>query len=172
MISPQQANGMRTQIRSLLLLSIVAGCTHRDPSTSPSVRTDDFGVLNAAKIELVEEGGIAAILIDRVVRHDDRFFLYTRRQICNQGCAAPSDSVTGTLSPAATDSLFTVVWSQSPFTLKDDYGTSKGAADMIAYTLRMTFDGTTKTIRADDGTMPPPMRQIVDVIRGTISAAR
>jgi len=163
---------MRTQIRSLLLLSIVAGCTHHDPSTSPSVRTDDFGVLNAAKVELIEEGGIAAILTDRVARHDDRFFLYTRRQICSQGCAAPSDSVTGTLSPAATDSLFTVVWSQSPFTLKDDYGTTNGAADMIAYTLRMTFDGTTKTIRADDGTMPPPMRQIVDVIRGTISAAR
>jgi hypothetical protein len=172
MISPQQANGMRTQIRSLLLLSIVAGCTHRDPSTSPSVRTDDVGVLNAAKIELVEEGGIAAILTDRVVRHDDRFFLYTRRQICGQGCAAPSDSVTGTLSPAATDSLFTVVVSQSPFTLKDDYGTTHGAADMIEYTLRMTFDGTTKTIRADDETMPPPMRQIVDAIRGTISAAR
>jgi hypothetical protein len=172
MISPQQANGMRTQIRSLLLLSIVAGCTHRDPATAPSVRADDFGVLNAAKIELVEEGGIAAILTDRVVRHDDRFFLYTRRQICGQGCAAPSDSVTGTLSPAATDSLFTVVVSQSPFTLKDDYGTTNGAADMIEYTLRMTFDGTTKTIRADDETMPPPMRQIVDAIRGTISAAR
>src|SRR5690349_20955797 len=118
MISPQQANGMRTQIRSLLLLSIVAGCTHRDPAPAPSVRTDNFGVLNAANIELVEEGGIAAILTDRVVRHDDRFFLYTRRQICGQGCPAPADSVAGTLSPAATDSLFNLVWSQSPFTLE------------------------------------------------------
>lgn len=163
---------MRPQIRSLLLLSIVAGCTHRDPTTSPSVRNDDFGVLNAAKIELVEEGGLAAIVTDRLVRHDDRFFVYTRRQFCGQTCGAPTDSVSGTLSPAATDSLFNIVWSQSPFTLRDDYGTTNGAADMVTYTVRMTFDGRTKTIRADDGTMPPPMRQIVDAIRGTIFAAR
>ena len=123
-------------------------------------------------VEIHGQSFFAAILTDRVVRHDDRFFLYTRRQLCGQTCGAPMDSVTGTLSPAATDSLFNVVWAQSPFTLRDDYGTTNGAADMISYTLRMTFDGTTKTIRADDGTMPPPMRQIVDAIRGTISAAR
>jgi len=163
---------MRNQIRSLILLSVVAACAHRDPTSSPVVRVDDFGVLNGAKIELVEEGGIAALLTNRVVRHDDRFFLYTQRHLCGQTCPAPLDSITGTLSSAATDSLFNVVWSQSPFNLKDDYGTTNGAADMFIYTVRMTFDGTTKTIRADDGTMPPQMRQIVDVIRGTISAAR
>jgi hypothetical protein len=163
---------MRDQLRSLILLAVVAACARRDPTSSPAVRVDDFGVLNAAKIELVEEGGIAALLIDRVVRHDDRFFLYTQRHICGQTCPAPMDSVTGTLSPAAADSLFTLVWAQQPFSLKDDYGTTHGAADMMEYTLRMTFDGTTKTVRADDGTMPPPMRQILDALRGTISAAR
>jgi Emfourin len=163
---------MRNQLRSLILLAVVAACARRDPTSSPAVRVDDFGVLNAAKIELVEEGGIAALSIDRVVRHDDRFFLYTQRHLCGQTCAAPMDSVTGTLSPAASDSLFTLVWAQQPFNLKDDYGTTHDAADMMEYTLRMTFDGTTKTVRADDGTMPPQMRQILDVLRGTISAAR
>jgi hypothetical protein len=163
---------MRNQLRSLILLAVVAACARRDPTSSPAVRVDDFGFLNAAKIELVEEGGIAALLIDRVVRHDDRFFLYTQRHLCGQTCAAPMDSVTGTLSPAASDSLFTLVWAQQPFNLKDDYGTTHGAADMMEYTLRMTFDGTTKTVRADDGTMPPQMRQILDALRGTISAAR
>jgi hypothetical protein len=172
MISHQQGNAMRHRLRSLIFLSVVAGCAHRDPSTSPAVRTDDFGVLNAAKIELVEEGGIAALLTDRVVRHDDRFFLHTQRHLCGPTCPPPLDSITGTLSPAAADSLFTLVWAQQPFRLEDDYGTSHGAADMMEYTLRMTFDGTTKTIRADDGTMPPQMRQILDVLRGTISAAR
>jgi hypothetical protein len=163
---------MRNHLRSLLLLSVVAACAHRDPTSAPVVRVDDFGVLNGAKIELVQEGGIAGLLTDHIVRHDDRFFLYTQRHLCGQTCAAPLDSVTGTLSPSAADSLFSVVWAQSPFNLKDDYGTTGGAADMFIYTLRMTFDGTTKTVRADDGTMPPPMRQIVDVLRGTISAAR
>ncbi len=163
---------MRDQLRSLILLAVVAACARRDPTSSPAVRVDDFGALNAAKIELVEEGGIAALLIDRVVRHDDRFFLHTQRHLCGQTCPPPLDSITGTLSPAAADSLFTLVWAQQPFSLKDDYGTTHGAADMMEYTLRMTFDGTTKTVRADDGTMPPPMRQILDALRGTISAAR
>jgi hypothetical protein len=163
---------MRYQLRSLILLPVIAACTHRDPTSSLAPRTDDFGVLNAAKIELVEEGGFAALLTDQIVRHDDRFFLFTRRQICGQVCAAPLDSATGTLSAPAADSLFSVVWAQSPFALKDDYGTTVGGADMVTYTVRMTFDGTTKTVRADDGTMPPQMRQIVDVIHGTISAAR
>ena len=163
---------MRNQIRSLIVLAFVAACTHRDPTSSAAARNDDVGVLNAAKIELVEEGGLAAVVTDRLVRHDDRFFLYTRRQICGQTCGAPLDSITGTLSPSATDSLFTVVWAQSPFSLKDDYGITIGGADMITYTLRMTFSGTTKTVRADDGTMPPTMRQIVGVLRGTIAAAR
>jgi hypothetical protein len=163
---------MRYHFRSLILLVVVAACARRDPTSSPAVRVDDFGVLNAAKIELVEEGGIAALSIDRVVRHDDRFFLYTQRHLCGQTCPPPLDSITGTLSPAVADSLFTLVWAQQPFSLKDDYGTTHGAADMMEYTLRMTFDGTTKTVRADDGTMPPPMRQILDALRGTISAAR
>jgi len=163
---------MRSQLRSLVLVSLLTACTHRDPTSVAAVRNDDFGVLNAAKIELTEEGGIAALATDQIVRHDDRFFLYTRRHICSQSCGAPLDSLTGTLSPSATDSLFSVVWAQSPFALKDDYGATAGGADMITYTVRMTFDGTTKTVRADDGTMPPPMRQIVDVIHATISAAR
>ena len=56
--------------------------------------------------------------------------------------------------------------------LRDDYGTTKGAADMFEYTLRVTFEGVTKTARADDGTMPAEMRQIVAILGGTIDSAR
>jgi len=165
---------MRNQLRSLILLTLTAGaaCGGGGAGSIAAIRVDDFGALNDAKIELVAEGGIAALLITDVARHDDRFYLHTMRHLCTQTCAAPLDSATGTLSASAADSLFSLVWAQSPFSLKDDYGTMNGAADMMTYTLRMTFDGTTKTVRADDGTMPPQMRQIVDAVRGTISAAR
>jgi hypothetical protein len=43
---------------------------------------------------------------------------------------------------------------------------------MFEYTLRVTFDGTTKTVRADDGTMPAAMRKIVALLGGTIDSAR
>ena len=170
----QHNNAMRNQLRSLILIALAAGaaCSGGGPGSIAAIRVDDFGALNDAKIELVAEGGIAALLITDAVRHDDRFYLHTMRHLCTQTCAAPLDSATGTLSASAADSLFNLVWAQSPFSLKDDYGTMNGAADMMTYRLRMTFDGTTKTVRADDGTMPPQMRQIVDALRGTISAAR
>src|SRR5215204_2700871 len=145
---------MRKQLLSILLLSTsIAACAGRNPTAAELAATDGFGNLSAAKIELVEEGGIAALLTSNVIRHDDRVFVYTRRHICNNGCA-PLDSASGTLSPAATDSLFSVIWAQTPFALKDNYGPTVGGADMVTYTLRMTFEGKTKTVRADDGTMP------------------
>ena len=163
---------MRNQLLSILLLSAsVAACTGRDPTSAELAATDGFGNLSQAKVELIEEGGFAALRTSNVVRHDDRSFVYTRRQICNNGCA-PMDSASGTLSAAATDSLFTVIWAQNPFAFKDDYGPTAGGADMVTYTLRMTFEGKTKTVRADDGTMPQQMRQIVSLVHGTISAAR
>jgi|SRR5215208_1669674 len=162
---------MKKHLLSILLVSSsIVACARRDPTAAQVARNDDFGTLNAAKIELLEEGGIAAFLTNHVVRHDDRAFVFTRRQFCTS--CAPIDSASGTLTASASDSLFTLTWGQSPFALKDDYGTTGMAADMIVYTLRMTFDGTTKTVRADDGTMPPQMRKIVDAVHGIISAAR
>lgn len=82
------------------------------------------------------------------------------------------DSASGVMSVAAVDSLFSVVWSLTPSQLHDDYATTHGVADMFEYTLRVTFEGVTKTVRADDGTMPAEMRQMVAILGGTIDSAR
>jgi hypothetical protein len=82
------------------------------------------------------------------------------------------DSAGGTLPVTASDSLFNIVWNAQPGTLKDDYGPTPGGADMITYTLRIVLDNETKTVRADDGTMPVAMRRIIDAIHGIITAAR
>ena len=160
--------------KQLVLIALVSGsfigCARHTP-TEASARLDDFGTFNGAQVEIVAEGGIAALSMNHVVRHDDRFFLATTRRICPGSCAA-LDSTSGSLSPAATDSLFNIVLAQSPFALKDNYGITRTGADMMAYTVRVTANGATKTIRADDGTMPEPLRRIVDVVRATISAAR
>lgn len=151
----------------------LTACTHRDPTSAvPAVRNSDFGTLNEAKLELVAEGGIAALQVKYAVDHDARAYTYSQRHICSDKCGAPLDSASGTLSPAAADSLFSLVWAQSPYGLRDDYGTTANAADMMAYTLRVTFEGNTKEIRADDGTMPDAMRRIVDATRGIVAAAR
>lgn len=150
-----------------------AACTHRDPtSAAPAVRNSDFGTLNAAKLELTAEGGIAALQTRYSVDHDSRAYAYSRRQFCSDNCGAPLDTASGALSPAAADSLFSLVWAESPYSLRDDYGRTANAADMVTYTLSVTFDGNTKRISADDGTMPGAMRRIVDATAGIVAAAR
>ena len=159
---------MKYQLASLLLA--VAACSSQ---TSTVVASDSMVAVNNARVELVEQGGIAALESSRIVRHDDRFFSYVQRHLCGTGnCGAPIDTAAGSLSPAAADSLFGIVLAASPLTLNEDYGTTKGGADMVAYTLTVFTLAGTRTIHADDGTMPAPMRRIINAVHGIVGAAR
>ena len=159
-------------IANLLMAASIAACSRHDPTSASPARIDNIGALNGARLDLVEEGGIAALSTTYAVRHDDRAFTFVRRHICSANCPAPMDSASGALSVTASDSLFTIVSNAQPATLKDDYGTTPNGADMVTYTLRVVLDNETKIVRADDGTMPSAMRKIVDAIHGIVAAAR
>src|SRR5262245_50999961 len=116
----------KSTILFALLAASIAACSKNSPTDATQLR-DAAG--SGSKIEITAEGGIAALDIRHVVRQDDHFFVYTQRHLCNNGCAA-SDSTSGSLSAAASDAFFKTVFAQSPFDFKDDYGTSRGAADM------------------------------------------
>jgi hypothetical protein len=160
---------MRT---SLLLLITAATAACSSSITSTQTALNDFASFNGAKVELSAEGGIAALSMTHSITHDSRLFVYVMRRICSSNCGAPLDSTGGTLSAAATDSLFNIVLEQQRSMSKDDYGITRNAADMMSYTLRITADGRVRTIRADDGTMPAEMRRIVQAVTGIVSAAR
>jgi hypothetical protein len=164
---------MRTSFVAFVAALAIGACAHSSSApATPSHPVDAFGTLNGAHIELAAEGGIAALSTTWRATHDDRSFVYSRRHLCGPTCPAPMDSSSGVMSDAAADSLFSVVWGLTPTQLRDDYGTTHGAADMFEYTLSVTFEGVTKTVRADDGTMPAEMRQIVAILGGTIDSAR
>jgi hypothetical protein len=160
---------MRNSLALFVLAASIAACSSANTVTP----VDDRALFNLhSSIDLTAEGGFAALSVHHAARNDDRAFVFTQRHICSATCGAPLDSAAGTLSPAATDSLFDVVLAQTPLLTKDDYGATQGGADMMTYTLRLTLGGATRTIRADDGTMPEPMRAIVQSLHATISAAR
>ena len=123
---------MRTKLilLSLTAVSIVA-CSRAGAIGDPGPRVDNFSSFNGAKVEVTREGGIAALAINHVVKHDDRAFVYTMRHLCGTTCGAPLDSTSGTLSQAATDSLFSIV-----------------------------------------GTIPEPLRRIVQSVTDIVSAGR
>jgi hypothetical protein len=162
---------MRIPLLAVSMSAALVACS-RAGSVNGPIAVDNFGTLNGAAVSITAEGGIAALSIAHRVNHDDRGFVTTQRHLCAQNCGAPTDSASGTLTPAVADSLFNIVLAESPFSLKDDYGITGQAADMMVYTMTITANGVTKTVRADDGSMPQPMRQIVASVRGVIAAAR
>ena len=153
----------------IALAASVAACASNSATESGQPRLDQLASTGAS-IEISAEGGIATLSIIHAVRHDDRSYLYTQRPICNALCPA-LDSASGTLSTVVVDSIFKAAL-PAAFALMDDYGTTRSGADMMSYVVRVTANGSTKTIEADDGTMPPELRQIVTGVRQTIDAAR
>ncbi|MEP6493461.1 MAG: hypothetical protein ABJF01_12330 [bacterium] len=163
---------MRIQFSLLVVSSLLtAACNHPDTSVSPDALNDQRVPLSAASIDIVAEGGFAGLTVHHQVTHDNRAFLYTVRHFCSANCPVPFDSTSGTLAAASADSLFAVIAAQRPLELKDDYGSTHGAADFMDYTMRVTIGGTTKTIRGDDGSIPEPMRRILEAVHASISAA-
>ena len=156
-------------IALIAVTSTVAACASNAATESIDPRLDQLSS-SGAKIEISAVGGIAALSVNHSIRHDDRSYVYTQRHICNNLCPA-TDSASGTISTAIVDSVFNAAL-PAALALKDDYGITANAADMMTYTVRVTANGTTKTIKADDGSMPPALRQIVTGVRVTIDAAR
>jgi hypothetical protein len=163
---------MKTRfVSALLCFTTLAACATTTATQSGSVaaRPASFA---GAKIDVVQEGGFAGLSIRRAVTHDDRAFLTSTRRICSTGCGAPTDSASGMLTAGATDSLFAAIVAQDPFSLKDNYGTTQGGADMFTYTVRITANGQSKSVRFDDGSMPEPMQKILLALQTTLFAAR
>lgn len=158
-------------VLSSLALAALAACAGRSAS-SPATLDPSFNTFNGARVEVVQQGGFAALAIRRAVNHDDRSYVATTRRICTTHCGVPTDSASGMLTLGATDSLFAAIVAQDPFSLKDDYGVTKGGADMFTYTVRLTVAGKVKSVRFDDGTMPEPMQKILLALQTTLFAAR
>jgi emfourin len=159
------------RISFVALAAFAAACSNSGTTSGPSA-LNDFGSFNQAAVQITAEGGIAALSQTHRVSHDDRGFVYVMRHLCAQNCGAPLDSASGALTANVSDSLFNIVLEQARQLSKDDYGINGQAADAMVYTLTITANGVVKTVRADDTTMPQPMRQIVSSVQGVIQAAR
>lgn len=150
----------------------VAACSTSGTKLDPESAAQSASYATA-EVELVGTGGLGGFMTRSVVRGSGPSFLHTMHRICSvPNCQAALDSAAGSLRRSASDSLFATIDRAAAFNLKDDYGITVGGADMVTYTLRVTMGDRTKTVRADDGTMPEPMRRIAEALRATIAAAR
>jgi hypothetical protein len=173
-VSRRWAPGRMATPALLLGVALATGalsCAHKDAVTGPP--SFDRGAVARSSIQLISSGGIAVLYTLQVVHGSGPDFLTVNRTGCSiEGCQVLLDSASGVLSLDSAQALFAAVSAESPFTLADDYGVTTNGADMKSYVLTVTLDGRTKSIRADDGTMPPPMRRITDILRAAIAAGR
>jgi hypothetical protein len=161
----------RSRLITAAFAFVVIACSTNGTRLDPeSAATASYA---NAEVELVGTGGLGGFMTRSIVRGSGPTFLHTMHRICSvPSCQAALDSASGGLRRAASDSLFATIDAASPFTLKDDYGITVGGADMVTYTMRVTIGDRTKTVRADDGTMPEPMRRVAEALRAAIAAAR
>jgi hypothetical protein len=165
-------NKVRSAVIAICSAAIVA-CSGMSSAGDPANATIDHARYSASEVELVGEGGLAAFMTRHRVQGSGPSYCSLDTASARCRAARPAlDSASGPMVTRSADSLFAVIEGLNPFALKDDYGITVGGADMITYTLRVNIAGRSKTIRADDGTMPETMRKIADAVRATIESAR
>jgi hypothetical protein len=156
-----------------LVLVSSAACGRK---TTESLGTTDpgFDLQPSTSVEVYETGGLLGAISDWVVQKETGAFTYSFRHACTSAACPPAlDSAKGVLSRAAADALFEAIARDTAGLHTADFGSSKSAADMINYVVRVRTNSDVVTdARGDDGTMPPQMHRIVEAVHAAISAAR
>jgi len=159
-----------TTLAAALLL---AACSRHeaDPPTSPGgVRS---ATRSSFRLTIEREGGIGTFWIRKSVDGATGRYVATTHRICSvPQCQAAIDSASGTLPPAVVATLIGAVEEARLFSLRDDYGRTRGGADMMVHTLTTQLDGRDKSVRGDDGTLPDAARRVEAALHEAIAKAR
>ncbi|MEJ7811547.1 MAG: protealysin inhibitor emfourin [Gemmatimonadaceae bacterium] len=167
--------------RHLAGLALAAACgllvaCNKSPTvgtTVPDERVNSSVELAGARITVEQDGGLGGLhTIGAVYGQEPRFVTVTRRICSSQNPCALIDSASGPLTADAARRVFERVAAEGFFSLREDYGITRGGADMITYTVTVEANGATKSVRADDGTMPPPLASVLNAFRVAVSAGR
>lgn len=119
-------------------------------------------------------GGIAALHAIAEIDSAAASGAWSMGPICAEAmpCTA-RDTLVGDISRGVIDAFFVRTHAPEFRVLRADYGWSAHGADLRGYVVTIRANGRTRTLRADDGTMPTLMAQFVnDVNAAVIDAIR
>jgi hypothetical protein len=119
--------------------------------------------VSAPGIDVVADGGIAALHTMAHIDSATGAAYWVFRAICAPAVnCTPNDSLNGKVTGGLVENLYARAATPEFRALRRDYGVTVGSADMRAYTLIIRANGTSRTLQADDGTMPTLMAQFVN----------
>jgi hypothetical protein len=124
---------------------------------------------NPAAVDIEATGGIAALRQRTHVDSASGQFSYTVSRLCPEGDTCPLlHSQEGIVSRDEVDALFRRVMQPEFRQLRKDYGTTRNAADMMGFVVTIHANGLTRSIAADDGTMPTILAQFIHDVSGAV----
>lgn len=114
-------------------------------------------------------GGIAALHAVAEIDSAAAQGAWSMGPICGAGQPCmPRDTLEGPIARGAIDALFVRTYAPEFRALRADYGWSTQGADLRGYVVTIRANGRTRTLRADDGTMPTLMAQFVNDVTGAV----
>ncbi len=148
-------------VLALGMMGMLAGCrATTDEGNGEVLRSRD--AVSATRIDIRRDGGIAGLRTDLWADLVTGGFGTVTRRMCEApSCPPPIDSVAGTLTRAQADALIARIAEADFFNLRDDCGVTANAADLFFYAVTIRRGGDSKTVRADDLSMPQPLARIV-----------
>ncbi len=135
----------------LALLVALAAC--HSATAVEGVHPD---TLSAAGIEVVATGGIAALELHATIDSATGESSLTTTSLCAAGTTCPDVVPPSyrTLDRTEVDALFGRTRTPAFLALHADYGITPNGADMRTYVVTIRRDGTARTLRGDDGSLP------------------
>ena len=162
-------------VAALVLAALTACRTPAAASSDDAVSasTGPVTVANAPTgITIHATGGIAGMEIVRGVARDGPLFsTFTRRLCSGTRCTPATDSAAGALQPARAASVWSEIEAARTDTMRADYGIGRGA-DQMFYEIRIALPSGERVLRADDFSMPPALRKIVERVDAAIREQR
>lgn len=119
-------------------------------------------------------GGIAALHAIAEIDSATAIGSWSMGPLCDDGRSCmPRDTLVGSVPRTMIEAFFIRTYQPEFRSLRADYGASTQGADMRGYIVTIRANGRTRTLRADDGTMPSLMAHFVnDVNAAVIEAIR
>lgn len=150
------------------MATTVAGCG----AGATAVEGEMANVTEPAGIHIEGLGGIAAL---RQVFHVDSATgaaFYTMGPLCAPGTQCPAnDSVNGVIERASVDAYFGFAATPPFRALRADYGTTPQGADMRGYVVTIIANKRARTIRGDDGSIPPLLSEFMTNVERAVLTA-
>lgn len=159
-------------LRGIMLVAAAAGVVACGRSSTTAVEGETADLRAPASIRIEALGGIAGLRQVVTVDSATAAASYVLGPLCGTPGQCPaSDSVEGVVPRTDVDTWFGLAAASRFRALRADYGRTVGGADMRDYIVTIFANDRVRTLRGDDGSLPPLLSEFVSRVMMGVQTA-